>query len=86
MKIDFSKKNKVIINMMEYVEKFLQESPEDMLGTAQTPASNFLFQINSKDPIMLSEDDADMFHPKVAKLLFLCKRARPDIQTAVSFL
>jgi Reverse transcriptase (RNA-dependent DNA polymerase) len=86
MKIDFSKKNKVIINMMEYVEKFLQDSPEDMLGTAQTPASNFLFEINSKYPIMLSKDDADTFHTMVAKLLFLCKRARPDIQTAVSFL
>jgi hypothetical protein len=27
-----------------------------------------------------------MFHHNDAKLLFLCKRARPDIQTAVSFL
>ena len=27
-----------------------------------------------------------MFHHNVAKLLFLCKRARPDIQTAVAFL
>ena len=27
-----------------------------------------------------------MFHHNVAKLLFLCKRARPDIQTAVTFL
>jgi Reverse transcriptase (RNA-dependent DNA polymerase) len=40
MIFDFSIKNKVIINMMEYVEKILQDSPEDMLGTAQTPASN----------------------------------------------
>ena len=27
-----------------------------------------------------------MFHHNVAKLLFLCKRARPDIETAVAFL
>ena len=26
------------------------------------------------------------FHHNVAKLLFLCKRTRPDIQTAVAFL
>ena len=26
------------------------------------------------------------FHHNVAKLLFLCKRARPDLQTAVAFL
>ena len=29
---------------------------------------------------------ADMFHHNVAKLLFLCKRAQPDIQTSVAFL
>ena len=34
----------------------------------------------------LSEEDAQFFHNYVAKLLFLCKRARPDIQTAVAFL
>jgi hypothetical protein len=27
-----------------------------------------------------------LFHHNVAKLLFLCKRARPDIQTAIAFL
>ncbi len=27
-----------------------------------------------------------MFHHNVAKMLFLCKLARPDIQTAVAFM
>jgi hypothetical protein len=67
------------------VEKILQDTPEDMSETVQTSASNFPFEIKSKDPKMSSEDDADMFHTLVAKLLFLRKRARPDIQTAVSF-
>ena len=35
---------------------------------------------------MLSEEHADLFHHMTAKLLFLCKRSRPDIQTAVAFL
>eukprot|EP00978_Attheya_sp_CCMP212_P041395 scaffold236983_cov49-Attheya_sp.AAC.1 len=35
---------------------------------------------------MLDEDNATLFHHNMAKLLFLCKRARPDTQTAVSFL
>jgi hypothetical protein len=35
---------------------------------------------------MLDKVQADMFHHNVAKLLFLCKRARPDKQTAVAFL
>jgi len=36
--------------------------------------------------VKLSEKDAQFFHHYVAKLLFLCKRARPDIQTAIAFL
>jgi hypothetical protein len=34
----------------------------------------------------LDEETAQTFHRIVAKLLFLCKRSRPDIQTAVAFL
>jgi len=36
--------------------------------------------------VKLSEKDAQFFHHYMAKLLFLCKRARPDIHTAVAFL
>jgi hypothetical protein len=35
---------------------------------------------------MLSKHKAELFHTFVAKGLFLCKRARPDIQPAISFL
>ena len=86
MKIDFSRKGKVMIDMKEYVNNILCDAPHDMSGTAKTPASNFLFQINNKNPVPLERDVAEMFHSTVAKLLFLCKRARPDIQTAISFL
>ena len=34
----------------------------------------------------LSKDNAEIFHTIVAKLLYLCKRTRPDIHTAVAFL
>ena len=34
----------------------------------------------------LSEKDAQAFHIILAKMLFLCKRARPDILTRVDFL
>jgi hypothetical protein len=36
--------------------------------------------------MLLDAETAEMFHHNVAKLLFLCKRARPDIQTPISFL
>jgi len=40
----------------------------------------------NKEAVKLSEADAQLFHHYVAKLLFLCKRARPDIRTAFAFL
>ena len=55
-----------------------------MDGKAITPAGNHLFQVNK--PEMLDTNCATMFHHNVAKVLFLCKQARPDIQTAVAFL
>ena len=35
---------------------------------------------------VLPEEQAQAFHYSVAQLLFLCMRARPDIQTTVVFL
>ena len=35
---------------------------------------------------LLPEEQARQFHRTVAQLLFLCKRARPDIEPLVSFL
>ena len=86
MNIDFSTSNKVIIGMQHYVKGILDEVPDDMTGVANTPASSFLFQINNQSPELLDNATADLFHTLVAKLLFLGKRARPDIQLAVAFL
>ena len=63
----------------------LTELPEDMDGMATTPATEHLFKVN-EIPTYLDEKEAMFFHHNVAKLLFLCKQARPDIQTAVAFL
>jgi hypothetical protein len=63
----------------------LNELPEDMAGVYATPAGNHLFTVN-QEAAKLDEDASIMFHHHTAKLVFLCKRARPDIQTAVAFL
>ena len=57
-----------------------------MAREAATRAAKHLFQVNTKDPVMLEKEMATMFHHNMAKLLFLCKRARPDIQTVIAFL
>ena len=86
MTIDYSKKGKVNITMMDYIQDLLKELPTDMKGEAATEAANHLFKVNGEDPVKLDEETAVMFHHNVAKLLFLCKRARPNLQTAVAFL
>ena len=86
MTLDFSKDGKAQIKMFDYIENMLNGLPADMDGESATPAANHLFEVNEQNREMLDKEQADMFHHNVAKLLFLCKRARPEIQTAVAFL
>jgi hypothetical protein len=85
MTLDYSVDGKVRIAMDDYIMRMLDELPDDMDGTAATPAANHLFDVNP-NTTKLGQDQSDLFHATVAKLLFLCKRARPDIHTAVAFL
>jgi len=85
MMLDYSMSGKVQINMSDYIDEMLKSLPEDMSGESSTPAGNHLFTVNPV-AVALSSSESDMFHHYVAKLLFLCKRARPDLQTAVAFL
>jgi hypothetical protein len=87
MTIDFSTVGKAKISMIGYINDMLEAVPEMITkeGECATPASDHLFTV-SPDATKLGSNDADMFHHNPAKLLFLCKRARPDIQTAVAFL
>ena len=85
MTLDYSVPGKVTIRMEKYVDKMIEELPEDMIGEVMTPAAEHLFDIN-ESPMYLDDDAAEFFHHMTAKALFLAKRARPDIQTAVSFL
>ena len=85
MTLDFSLDDKVQISMEDYIKNMLAELPTDMDGMATTPAAEHLFKVN-ETPTYLDKKDAMFFHHNVVKLLFLCKRARPDLQTAVAFL
>ncbi len=85
MTIDFSKEGKVIINMEDYIDSVLEETPVNMNGEAVTPAANHRFDIR-KEPILLDEKRSDYFHSMTCMLLFLAKRGRPDIQVAIAFL
>ena len=86
MTLDYTILGKVQIKMMDYVAGMLKDLPADMDGTAATPAAPHLFEVNNNQPEKLDEETSQFFHHYVAKSLFLCKRARPDIQTPVAFL
>ena len=71
--------------MKDHIQDMLDELPSDMDGeSATTPAGEHLFTVN-ENPVSLNEATSQMFHTNTAKLLFLSKRARPDVQTAVAY-
>ena len=52
---------------------------------AATPANRNLFAVNEDLPL-LENRQAESFHHIVAKLLYVAKRARIDLQLAIAFL
>eukprot|EP00957_Ditylum_brightwellii_P171293 13039681-Ditylum_brightwellii.AAC.1 len=85
MVLNFSKKGEVRISMIDYIKETIEDFPEAIEGTVATPAADHLFKVN-KNAMPLDEEMARAFHTSTAKPLFLCKRARQDIQTPVAFL
>jgi len=86
MTIDYSNKGKVKYTMYDYIYDFLEELPPEMRGTAPSPVAGHLFEINTEDPVLLGAIEQELFHHHVAQLLYLSKRARPDIQLPIAFL
>ena len=71
--------------MQDYIQEAIDDFGEDVSSGAKTPATNSLFEVNP-DSEDLSKDKADTFHSIVAKLLFVCIRARLDTGLAIAFL
>ena len=85
MTLDYTVPKNVSIQMVEYVQKIIEDFPEEISTAAKTPAAEHLFKVNDEAK-KIDEERAEIFHMTIAKCLFLCKRARPDIQVAVAFL
>ena len=70
----------MIVSMVKYLQKVIDNFLEVIRSTAVTPASEHLFQVqDKKDSKLLPEEQAQHFHHTVAQLLLLCMRARLDI-------
>eukprot|EP00957_Ditylum_brightwellii_P063801 4841566-Ditylum_brightwellii.AAC.1 len=63
----------------------LLDLPPKFDGKAATPVANHLFAINNEAK-KLDEEQAQQAHHNIAKLIFLCQHAHPDIQASVVLL
>ncbi|KAG7363646.1 reverse transcriptase RNA-dependent DNA polymerase [Nitzschia inconspicua] len=86
MRIDYSIDGKVQFTMPSLVKEIVAQLPSSLSsGPCATPAGNHFFVVN-KNAQKLSQTNSDLLHRMTTQLLYLCKRARPDLQTAVAFL
>ena len=85
MTIDYYSPGKVILSMIDYIGKMIDDIPKEMKGESATPAAHHLFDI-AEDATKISHADTDLFDHFLAQLLYLSKSASPDIQLSVSFL
>ncbi|KAG7353002.1 reverse transcriptase RNA-dependent DNA polymerase [Nitzschia inconspicua] len=86
MRIDYSIDGKVQFTMPTLVNEIIAQLPLSLSsGPSATPAGNHLFVVD-KNAQKLSQTNSDLLHRMTTQLLYLCKRARPDLQTAVAFL
>jgi hypothetical protein len=74
--------NQITVDMHYYTQQLLEEFADIQIYT--TPAVKECF--SAKESEVLDKVAQKRFHTIVAKLLYLAKRARPDILTATSFL
>jgi hypothetical protein len=87
MDLDFTVKGEVQVTMIPFLKGVITDFPEEITGTATSPAAAHLFDVRAdEDRVLLEEERAIAFHHTVAQLLFACPCARKDIQPTVAFL
>ena len=83
MTFDFTKSGLVEVSMAGYVSDCLKTY--NVTRSAGSPGGADLFDIDAQSP-RLSKADSEIFHSRVAKLLYLAKRTRADLLLAIAFL
>jgi hypothetical protein len=81
MTFDFRTTGEVKVTMKKLVDDIL--SGCGVTSERRTPASELLFE--TRESAKLNDADGDYFRSYVAKLLFVCKRVKPEMLAAVSF-
>ena len=84
--MDIEKKDKKVhIGMKGQIDEVLSWGTKQSGRMPATPATTSLFTVDEESD-KISKDENDLFHSIVQKLMYICKRARPDIEPALSYL
>ena len=87
MEIDINRKKKTMsISMKDQIKEALDMMDEDLKDNISSPAYRDLFTTYDGECKNLEGKRKEKFHSIVAKLLFITKRGRPDIETAILYL
>ena len=88
MTLDFSKAGQLQVNVIGYIMLVLDGVPNEIKGTAVTPAASHLFWVNEGSAQVLDGDWKDLFHHTTMQLAYLSQCTQPDIQiaTPITFL
>ena len=87
MDLDWSCDGVFIVSMIKYLQKIIDDFPEETCATKVTPANDNLFKIREDgEEQLLLEEQTQAYHHTTAQLMFLAMRDRPDVQPVVSFL
>ena len=85
MDIEFLPDKTVAIGTPQHIDEAIEDFGEQLNTDVTNPAKAKLFHIYTQ-ATLLDKEKAELFHSVTAKLLWVSKRSRPDIETAISFL
>ena len=85
MDIEFCDDGTAKISTKEYLREAIEDFGEDVSQPVPSPALNNLRTVRERAK-KLDEERGERFHSITAKLLWVMKRSRPDLEPAISFL
>ena len=84
MDLGFKDNRTVEILMVDYTKECFETFGEEISNGVNTPAKHNLFGID--DVKTMCEEKIEIFHHIIAKLFFVSKRSRVDINLEIQFL
>jgi hypothetical protein len=85
MILDFSFPGTMKLDMIYYIKQMNNDFPYDIKSIETNPWTEKLFKVNNESN-NLDDERRAIFHTFVMKAMFLCKRARLDINPLIGFL